>query len=169
MVVVVLIVALIVVAMFFVGGSSEAVLNISLTPMLGVSPTMQIVPPDYSANLKAEVWLAREFNPAGIDREIKILNGTRDILKEHLGCDTILSVNIMVYARNGSLIIRKTLKLDGGMERTIKIYRSDYEELQPLKVVIDVNLKLVCMGEPAFERNFHFEKDEVRIQTQPLP
>ena len=148
-----------------------SVLCIDLKPVPekeGIEPAMQWTPPnpyDMKAKVITEIKLVR---PSIFDvppqREIEIINGTRDVFKFY-GIDLILTLTLEVYSSNGTLILKRALTFNGGMERTIKIYRTDFEDLQPLRVVLDMYIKLDYAGSTIFERTFRLEKDGITIQT----
>ena len=115
-----------------------------------------------TATVQTEIRLVK--CRAILQKEVEIINGTRDFFKPY-GIDLILTVTLEVYSRNGTLIFKRTLTFDGGMQRTIKIYRTDFEDLQPLKVVLQMYLKLIYKGSTIFEKTFRIERDGITIQT----
>jgi len=160
----------IIVGAFILGSQlpGVSVLCIDLMPIpiqSQVKPMQWSIPPDpYNiyADVNAEVKLVR--HRGAWQKEVEIINGTTDPFKLH-GIDLILTLILEVYSSNGSLILRRALTLDGGMERTIKIYRTDFEDLQPLRVVLEINIKLLYGGSTIFEKTFTIERDGITIQT----
>ena len=130
---------------------------------------LQWTPPnpyDVKANVITEIKLVRPniFDVPPPQTDIEIINGTKDAFR-HYGINLTLTLNLEVYSSNGTLILKRALTFNGGMERTIKIYRTDFEDLQPLRVVLDMYIKLDYAGSTIFERTFRLEKDGITIQT----
>jgi len=128
---------------------------------------MQWSPPkpyDVKADVVTEIKLVR---PNILDmpwqKDIEIINGTKDAFKLY-GIDLILTLTLEVYSSNDTLILRRALTFDGGMERTIKIYRTDFQALQPLRVILEINIKLLYGGSTIFEKTFTVERDGITIQ-----
>lgn len=144
--------------------TQAAVLYVSMEPT-----TPEVVPIAYESlsepppiTIPIDAYMKREFQPP--NKEFTVQNGTRDIIRERLGpCELTLSISIQVYANNGSLLLQKTLTLDGGVNRTFKIYKTNLEAAQPLKVVVTVYIKLVT-PQYTYENTIKKEIDGVTVQ-----